>query len=113
MKYGYYFNRGSLINYVMERVSYYNNRTDTNHVAWDFLCDAKKFIDYMICGRPGDEFYIHVRKDGFDSGSEEHCQQCDKILGSPIMVIKIENLPYDHESRMDYRLTEFNLEFNL
>ena len=100
-----YFNRSEMINYVMNIVKDYNNRTETRCIAWDFLCDGNKFIDYMINSTPGDEFYIFIRKSGLESGSEEYCQQRCLILGNPIMTICIKYLPYGHESGREYQVT--------
>lgn len=100
-----YFNRSEMLEYVMNTVNDYNNRAETSNIAWDFLCDGNKFIDYMIKACPYEEFYICIRKQGLESGSEEYCQERCSVLGLPIMTICIKNLPYGHESRREYQVT--------
>ena len=100
-----YLNRSEMLEYVMNTVNDYNNRAETSNIAWDFLCDGKKFIDYMIQARPHEEFYICIRKQGLEAGSEEYCQERCSVLGLPIMTICIKNLPYGHESRREYQVT--------
>ena len=111
MEQKFYFSRNELIEYVMNNVNNYNNRVETSHIAWDFLCDSKMFIDYMIHSQPGDGFYICIRKSGLESGDMERCQERCKILGAPMVVIQVTNLPYKHESKKEYQVTTvFNLE---
>ena len=94
-----------MISYVMNTVNDYNGRAETRNIAWDFLCDGKKFVDYMITSRPGDEFYICIRKLGLESGSEEYCQERCLRLGLPIMTICIKRIPYSLETRKEYQVT--------
>ena len=105
MKQHFYFNRSEMLEYVMNTVNDYNNREETRSIAWDFLCDGKKFIDYVLTSCSGDEFYICIRKQGLEAGSEEYCQERCLILGHPIMTICIKCLPYGHESRREYQVT--------
>lgn len=111
MEQKFYFDRSEMINYVMNIVKDYNNRAETRCIAWDFLCDSKMFIDYMINSQPGDEFYICIRKSCLESGDMESFQERCKILGAPMVVIQVTNLPYKHESKKEYQVTTvFNLE---
>ena len=107
-----YFNRSEMIEFVMNTVNDYNNRAETSNIAWDFLCDGKKFIDYMIQARPHEEFYICIRKQGLESGSEEYCQERCSVLGLPIMTICIKYLPFYHESRREYQVTSVSCDLD-
>lgn len=108
MEQKFYFNRTEMLEYVMNTVNDYNNRAETRSIAWDFLCDGKKFIDYVLTSCSGDEFYICIRKQGLEAGSEEYCQERCSVLGLPIMTICIKNLPYGHESRREYQVTSIS-----
>lgn len=107
-----YFNRSEMLEYVMNTVNDYNNRAETSNIAWDFLCDGNKFIDYMIKSRTFEEFYICIRKQGLEAGSEEYCQERCSVLGLPILTICIKQIPYDYETRKEYQVTAISCDLD-
>ena len=61
--------------------------------AWDLMVEANKIIEFMQ--NDSEPIYIVFRQDGCDAGSRDYVQGRCKVLGKPILILRL-----SHENRL-------------
>lgn len=81
--------RTELLRYIAETVLTYEKLEITSHILWDYMCDSKKLLDWLIIGSNTEAFYIAIRKSGLEAGSKEYVKSRCEALGLPIHTMEI------------------------
>ena len=55
--------------------------------AWDLMIEANKIIEFMQ--NDSDPIYIAFRYDGCDAGDSDYVQGRCKVLGKPILILRL------------------------
>ena len=80
--------RNELLAKVYMRVLKEDQRMDTQHILWDWMCSATSFIKWLCSyNNNGDSFHIAIRKSGLEAGEEGFVnKQCEVLSGEYIRI---------------------------
>ena len=85
------YNRGNIMKILMQATI--DDPLCAEWRAWDLMVEANKIIEFMQ--NDSEPIYIVFRQDGCDAGSRDYVQGRCKVLGKPILILRL-----SHENRL-------------
>ena len=79
------YNRGNIMKILMQAAI--DDPLGAEWRAWDLMVEANKIIEFMQTD--SEPIYIVFRYDGCDAGSRDYVQDRCKVLGKPILILRL------------------------
>ena len=79
------YNRGNIMKILMQAAI--DDPLGAEWRAWDLMVEANKIIEFMQ--NDSEPIYIVFRYDGCDAGSRDYVQDRCKVLGKPILILRL------------------------